>query len=92
MRFVLSRCYVFRNYIRLQENSRATIPDLIFRYKGFTVDFVPLREGFYLRRVLGGGVFEMRTTVPWCIMCIHMWCTRSGAERSIKQYVTQNNR
>lgn len=80
MRFVLSRCYVFRVYMPRGQNGEANFsrepPDrvyiYVYRYEGFTVDFVPLREGFYLRRS-ARGVFEMRTAVPWRIMCIHMW-------------------
>ena len=35
------------------EFSRDYTPIFVYRYEGFTVDFVPLREGFYLRRLLG---------------------------------------
>lgn len=52
-------------------------PVILHRY---IVTKVSLSSSCHLGRLLpsssAGGIFEMRTTVPWRIMCIHTWRVR----------------
>jgi len=67
-------------------NSRASTRSRIYRYEGFTVDFVPLRAFTFCSGRIRN---EDDRAVAYYV---YSYVARSGAECSTQRYVTQNNR